>query len=188
MPNYQNGKIYSIRSRSRDDLVYVGSTCCGLSVRFGQHKLVGNKASSKQIVELGDAYIELIENYACGSKEELNRREGQLIRSMVCVNKRIEGRTATEYYHDNREEICERKKQYYTDNKERIAADRKQYYTENKKRMKQYYTDNKEKISLQAKQKIDCECGAIICRKVLRIHKRTKKHIRWQQIYDFIHS
>jgi len=98
MPNYQNGKIYSIRSHSRPDLVYVGSTCRRLSERFSKHKIASNTASSKQIIELGDAYIELIENYACGSKEELNRREGELIRSMDCVNKRIEGRTPTEYY------------------------------------------------------------------------------------------
>ena len=26
MPNYQNGKIYAIRSHSRPDLIYVGSS------------------------------------------------------------------------------------------------------------------------------------------------------------------
>ena len=36
--NYQNGKIYTIRSRSRPDLIYVGSTIQSLSTRFGEHK------------------------------------------------------------------------------------------------------------------------------------------------------
>ena len=162
MPNYQNGKIYCIRSHSRPDLVYVGSTCRRLSERFGKHKLVGNETSSRQIVELGDAYIELIENYACGSKEELNRREGQLIRSMDCVNKNIAGRTAAEYRQEN---------------KERTAKNNKKYRQE-----------NKEKISFNSKQKIDCECGATMRRNDFARHKRTNKHIHWQQIYDFIYS
>ena len=88
MPNYQNGKIYSIRSRSRPDLVYVGSTIQPLSVRLGKHKLPRNKSSSKQIIDIGDAYIELIENCSCNSKEELLKREGEIMRSMDCVNKR----------------------------------------------------------------------------------------------------
>ena len=77
MPNYDNGKIYSIRSYSRPDLVYIGSTTEQLSKRFYQHKKPSNKVkSSKKIIDLGDAYIELIENYSCNSKEELHRREG----------------------------------------------------------------------------------------------------------------
>jgi len=87
MPNYQNGKIYSIRSRSREDLVYVGSTTQPLSVRFGGHKAPSNKSTSKQIIDLGDAYIELIENYSCNNREELLKREGEIMRSMECVNK-----------------------------------------------------------------------------------------------------
>ena len=43
MPNYQNGKVYSIRSHSRPDLVYVGSTTQPLSKRFGGHKELKNK-------------------------------------------------------------------------------------------------------------------------------------------------
>lgn len=85
--NYQNGKIYSIRSRSRPDLVYVGSTTQPLSVRFGGHKKSSNRSTSKQIIDIGDAYIELIENYSCNGKDELCKREGEIMRSMECVNK-----------------------------------------------------------------------------------------------------
>ena len=87
MPNYQNGKIYGIRSVSNPDLLYVGSTTDQLSKRLYQHKNKSNKSTSKQIIDLGDAYIELIENYACNSKEELLKREGEIMRSMECVNK-----------------------------------------------------------------------------------------------------
>lgn len=37
MPNYANGKIYAIRSRSRLDLVYIGSTTQQLSKRYAEH-------------------------------------------------------------------------------------------------------------------------------------------------------
>ena len=69
MRNYQNGKIYTVRSRSRPDLVYVGSTIQPLSVRMGMHRIPSNNLSSKQVVVIGDAYIELIELYPCSSKE-----------------------------------------------------------------------------------------------------------------------
>lgn len=97
MSNYQNGQIYSIRSHIRPDLVYVGATCRRLSERFGKHKVSSNRTTSKQIIDLDDAYIELIENHACDSKEKLNKREGEFIRSMDCVNKVVAGRTVKEY-------------------------------------------------------------------------------------------
>ena len=37
--------------------------------------------------------IELVENYACNSKEELNAREGFYIQNNECVNKLVAGRT-----------------------------------------------------------------------------------------------
>lgn len=150
MPNYQNGKIYSIRSHSRPDLIYVGSTIQPLSVRFGGHKAPRNKASSKQIISIGDAYIELIENYACNSKEELCKREGELIRSMDCVNKVIPGRTNKEWRQDNAEMIKEREKQYYKCNLDTIKENQKQYREDNaetiKDQTKKYYKENREAI------------------------------------------
>ena len=67
-------------------------------------------------------------------------------------------------------------KQHRHENKERIALKEKQYRHE-----------NKERISARHKQKIGCECGATMRRNDFARHRRTKKHIHWQQIYDFIH-
>ena len=156
MRNYQNGKIYAVRSRSRPDLVYVGSTVSPLSERMGRHRGPNNDCTSKQIVDIGDAYIELIELYPCNSKEELNRREGHFQRSMDCVNKVIAGRTIAEYREDNKEAFAARQKQYQEDNKEAISAYKKQYYEDNKEadaaRVKQYREDNKESIAARQKQ------------------------------------
>jgi hypothetical protein len=91
MVNYELGKIYTIRS-SETVGVYVGSTCQPLAVRFGGHKSAyktNNGISSRHIFDYGieNAYIELLENYPCNSKEELHKREGEHIRMMEnCVN------------------------------------------------------------------------------------------------------
>jgi hypothetical protein len=86
MPNYKEGKVYSIRS-PHTDKVYIGSTVASLSKRFSQHKRTTHNCSSKQIIDAGDAYIELIEASPCNSKEELFRREAQIIRQTTnCIN------------------------------------------------------------------------------------------------------
>ena len=199
MVNYQNGKIYSIRSMRRPDLVYVGSTTQSLSRRFSKHKGMSDQCRSKQIIALGDAYIDLIEEYRCDNRDQLLRREGQIMRSLECVNRYIPGRTYAEYYQDNKDKITEQQKQYRQDNKEH----RKQYRQDNKEKIavqkKQYYQNNKEKISeREAKYrqdhkekneaKCECECGVVVSRNALSRHKKSKKHKFWIQIHNFIHS
>jgi hypothetical protein len=149
MTNYQNGKIYSIRSRSCD-LVYVGSTTQRLSKRFGQHKSTSCNCRSRQIIEIGDSYIELLESYPCLNKEELCRREGEVIRTIDCVNRYVAGRTKAEWFQDNAEHVATYKKQYYQDNAEQIATQKKEYYQNNAEQIatqkKEYYKDNAERI------------------------------------------
>ena len=87
MPNYQQGKIYSIRSRSRPELIYIGSTTQPLSKRMVGHRAPSSKCSSKEIVDVGDSYIELIENFPCADKYELCARENRHMRALECVNK-----------------------------------------------------------------------------------------------------
>jgi hypothetical protein len=150
MPNYQNSKIYAIRSILKPDLVYVGATVRSLSERFGAHTRVNNKCTSKQVVEVGDAYIELIELFPCNTKEELCKRENELIRSMDCVNKftYVVGRTMSEYKRDNKVKIDLYNKQHYQDHKQDLSIKKKQYYIENKQavlaQQKQYQQDTKD--------------------------------------------
>lgn len=91
--NYKNSKIYIIRS-NKTDSVYVGSTYNTLECRFSGHKSTHNcskkKVSSSIIFNYGinDAYIELLEEYPCNSRDELLKREGELMRTIKnCVNK-----------------------------------------------------------------------------------------------------
>ena len=154
MKDYTNGKIYAIRSFQTDD-IYIGSTIQPLCVRMAEHRrdykqyLNGKYhfVSSYKIVQNDDAYIELLENYPCSCKDELNKREGELIReNKNCVNKCIAGRTVKQYYEENKE----KRQQYYQENKDKISAYMQQYRQDNKDKIsackKKYYENNKDKL------------------------------------------
>jgi len=203
MPNYQNGKIYSIRSHLTTD-IYIGSTIETLSNRLSQHKKYyenwlnkkTNYTSSFKIIEKDDeCYIELIELYPCNSRIELCRREGEIIRNTICVNKNIAGRTKKQYreehkeilaekekirYNNNKQQINERTKQYYENNKQIIAEKAKQMYENNKEiiveKSKQYNQNNKQSIAEKSKQKYTCECGSTLTKYNKSKHEKTKKH------------
>ena len=85
MPNFQLGKVYSVRSLSRPELIYIGSTTQSLAKRMGQHRKASNKCASREIIAIGDAYIELIENFPCANKEELSARENRHMRALENV-------------------------------------------------------------------------------------------------------
>jgi hypothetical protein len=129
--NYQNGKIYTIRSHQTEKY-YIGSTCRDLSKRLYEHKQ--KSASSKEILKYDDAYIELLELFPCNSKDELNKREGEFIRLHKdnCVNVQIAGRTFKEWCENNKEKRKEQKKQWANNNKEKIKEAIKKYLNKNK--------------------------------------------------------
>jgi hypothetical protein len=128
MPNYQNSKIYVIRSH-KTDLIYIGATTLSLCARLGEHRRMfnylwrGNGINSKnrgccsrEILQFDDAYIELLENYPCNSKEELLKREGEFIRKHKnkCVNVCIPGRNMEQWREDNKDKL-----KAYTENYEK---------------------------------------------------------------------
>ena len=196
MPNYQAGKIYTLRSLSRPDLIYVGSTTQTLAKRLGGHRASfrywkagkGHYRTSHDVLEVGDEYIELVESYPCENKMLLTRREGEVMREMECVNKRIEGRTKKEWREEHKEYLREWQKKNFEDNKEARIKSNRDYYCDNKerisKRKKAYYDKHREWLA----QKIECDCGAVISRNGKAGHVHTKKHQAWQQLYDFITS
>jgi hypothetical protein len=149
--NYKNGKIYKICSPNTDK-IYIGSTIVPLNTRFREHKKKTNKTVSYEIINSGGAYIELIENYPCDNKKELERREGyyQKLNLDFIVNKKIAKRTRNEYRKDNAEKIKEISINYYQKNKNRI-------------------------LERQSKQ-IICECGVTSTITHFKRHCRTKYH------------
>ncbi len=108
---FQKGKIYTIRYRLDNSLIYVGSTTQTLCKRWGDHKSAYTTYQDKydfllyqKIKETSDLqnwYIELYELFPCNSKMELEKREGEIIREIGTLNLRIAGRTKKERYDDN---------------------------------------------------------------------------------------
>ena len=101
---YKNGKIYTIRYKNDDSLIYVGSTVQPLYKRFSLHK------SNSKIQEKENRQL-----YKKMNETDINV---------------ISGRTKQEWKEDNREQLKERKKEYYKDNKVKINEYTKQRVSE----------------------------------------------------------
>ena len=130
---YQNGKIYKIVDNGYNTC-YIGSTIEALSVRMAKHRsgyrnyLNGGKASCKAL-EIFDEHgienckIELIEEYPCENKIQLQKREGFHVQNTHCVTKRVEGQylSQEEYRERHKEEKQQYMTQYREHNKERLS-------------------------------------------------------------------
>ena len=154
MPDYQKTKIYQIWSPNSEK-VYVGATTQTLAQRMGKHRKTTSNLSSKLIIDLGDARIELLKEFPCNNKMESDKKEGEYIRELNCVNKNIAGRTLKEYRFDNKEKRNDEAKVYYINNKVKVDEYKKQYNKNNKElvaKIKQAsYENNKSQILEQAK-------------------------------------
>jgi hypothetical protein len=163
--NYNNSKIYCIRSNLTDK-IYIGSTTQLLSKRLYEHKnhynshYNGGKSlycSSFEILKVGDYYIELLELYPCNSKEELLKREGELIRENIknTVNKIISGRKMKEWREDNKEYRKEYAKEYRGKHKEEINKNIKEYYNTNKEILKEKRKEKNRIIKEKKKKELE---------------------------------
>ena len=175
MPDYKNGKIYKLWSPMGNE-IYIGSTTQPLYRRKNGHKINMNCSSKILFENYDDVRIELIEYFPCNNKQELDKKEGEYIRTFDCVNRYIAGRTAKQYNEDNKEKRKEQRKEYHEDNKEK----RKEYRDNNKEKKKEYdkeYRDNnKDKIKEYNQKKITCECGRTITFLHKLRHERSKVH------------
>ena len=162
---YQQGKIYKIECNITGE-VYYGSTIDTLNRRLTLH-IYDRHCKSKQIIDRGDYEMILIKNYPCNNVYELEEEEAKYIRNNTCINNNIPHRTRKEHYEDNKDKILEKKKQ-----------DRKNNPEKYRQLDKNKYEKNKEKILEKAKEKITCECGAIVVRGYLAQHKKSMKHLK----------
>jgi hypothetical protein len=177
MPNYQDGQIYTIRCRTDNALIYVGSTTMTLSRRMVAHRC-SSKTSNRKIYQSingnwDDWYIELYEVFPCENKQELNKREGEIIREIGTLNSAIPGRTHAEWAKDNpdklklanqichqnhREERLEVSRQYNINNNEARKEYKKKYREEHKQEISAkriaYYNEvqSKDKEAINKKQ------------------------------------
>jgi len=194
MSKYIQGKIYKLTS-SQTDKVYIGSTIKSLDDRFSKHKChykrwlksQMNKITSYDLLQYEDVKIELIKEFPCETRTELEKEEGKLILENYCVNKHVAGRTRKEtnkiYRHKNKERINETARIHWNKNKENIKERKKEYVEANKEkikeRQKKYVEANKEKINERIKEKFKCECGGNYIYINKSRHFKTKKHLKF---------
>lgn len=120
------GKIYIIRNKIDENLLYIGSTFADLNYRFNRHKFQTTTRLHRYITETNDDWdnwdIELYQEFECDNKEQLQKKEGDIIRLFLndnplgTLNKGIAGRTKKEYIQDNKEKIRDIRKRYYHNN------------------------------------------------------------------------
>lgn len=152
--NYRNGKIYRLVCA---DLVYYGSTYKNIKHRLLIHKAHAkdkysktHRYSSRQLFELSEQIgepvkVELVENYPCSSRKELEQREGWYIRTYKCVNKNCTGRTP--------EEKRRRRHIRYMQNAEKYRALARERYHKNPEKSREYYLRNRERILARSAEK-----------------------------------
>tara|TARA_R110000823_G_scaffold87003_1_gene194252 strand:+ start:71 stop:478 length:408 start_codon:yes stop_codon:yes gene_type:complete len=120
MPDYQNSKIYKIYSVSNEELVYFGSTTQRLSQRKAEHIKDSKKehynGSSKIIINNGNWKMELIQDYPCLNRLELETLEGEYIKNNKCINLMIPARTKKQYRDANIDKIRENQKKWRVNN------------------------------------------------------------------------
>ena len=175
---YENGRIYTVRCRYDDTLIYVGSTIeIYLSRRMAKHRC--NPLACLNECVNGDWdnwYIELYENYPCKSKQELEKREGEIIRLIGTLNRRIEGRTQKEYVEVNRDKILKYKKEYYKDNRDTLLNYQKECYKDNR-------DTRLEKNKVRNAKKETCEnCGFIGLKRHIKRHQQSPKCLNYNVV------
>jgi len=96
-----------------------------------------------------------------------------------------------EYYQNNKEQVTQKKKEWHEQNKCKMSEYKKKWYEQNKDRLTEYkhnwYEKNKDRTSIIQKQKyennkeiinqkVECECGKIVCKTYLLRHKQSNHH------------
>ena len=165
--SFENAKIYKLICLTTGK-IYIGSTTQSFRRRLNQHKTTAKTktqtCSSKQIIANNNYVILLVKAIKnCDTKIQMLCWERYYIEKYVCINERIPTRTDAEYRQDNRDKINEKNAIIYQNNKDKIRA-----------KMAIYRQNNKDKI----KEKITCECGSVINRLSLPVHRKTLKHTR----------
>jgi hypothetical protein len=179
--------IYKITSPHTDKM-YIGSTRRDLHTRFLQHKRDGNHTRSREIICLGDAVIECLEEVDITLVKERERFHIELQREK-CVNYQIPLRTQKDWRDENKDYLYQYHHNLYVDNKTEINARNKKNYYENRDRYleRQRAKWNEVKESMNEKKRlqyqnikvIECECGSKCKKKNYKTHLKSNKHQKY---------
>jgi len=164
---YLNGVIY--RLQCNDSYYYIGSTINNLNARISCHKFHSKQFPEKKLykhinnIGWDNVEIELVEEFSCSSKKELNKREDYYIQAaknmndVFCLNlnrayvtKEEKKENMKKYAEENKTQINEYNISYREKNAHKIkdykdfynivCADKKSEYN------KKYAEENEEKV------------------------------------------
>ena len=148
------------------DLCYVGSTA-DINKRRNVHKSDCNNENSK-------AYNSKI-------YKTIRENGGWTNFKMVQIGKRenLTLREAEQIEEDYRRELKANmnSQRCFLTEQQKIEYS-KNHYDKNVDYYKNYYVENKNKIIKKALEKVNCECGLLVCNGSLIRHKKTQKHIK----------
>jgi hypothetical protein len=165
MPSYEDCVIYTIRTGEH---LYVGSTCNFTQRKYQHRNCIHNENSSHYPAKL---YKTIRENdggwdmqphklFPCKNKMEMRIEEERFrvelnadLNMLSCYG--LKKNYHFEYRQKNKELIIERNKKYMANNKELIIE--------------------------KGKEKVTCECGCEICKRQLKRHQKTKKHLEMME-------
>ena len=168
--NYQNTIIYKIVCKDLNikDL-YIGHT-----TNFKERKRCHKKRCNYHCKKYSNLYVYKfirdnggwdnwdmieVEKYSCLNVYEALKRERYWYEELQGnLNIQIPSRTPEEY-----------SKKYKEEHKEEIKQKNKEY-------IRKYREEYKEQIAEKRNEKIECDCGSIVCKGDLSRHKKTKKH------------
>ena len=189
--------IYKITSPNTDK-IYIGCTTKTLIERLNMHKYNKDRhnTTSKEILDAGDATIELIEKLECNDKKELYQKEREYISSNkdICVNQRAiykdEKEQGAQWREKNREKIraydAELRKKKRELNppaprltEEQIKQNKKEYQAKHKEEKKEYDKKRREELKDKLNEKIECECGGCYVAHHKSTHYKTLKHMNY---------
>jgi alanyl-tRNA synthetase len=181
MVNYEKGKIYMVWFEGEDKRYY-GSTTTTLTKRLNQHKThYKNNISKCSLFSLFEKYgvensrIELVEDFPCNNRKELEAREGYHIRNNTHINQQITGRTKKEYYQDNKDKNKDKKKEsdrlYYQKNKDKCVE--RSFLRYNQKREEISEQSKDRYIKKRGDTKVECDiCKFLLYPTSLTRHKK----------------
>ena len=171
MPDYSLGKIYTIRCKNDQTLVYVGSTVEKLCNRFSKHKFQSmvnpNTKFYTTVKDWNDWYIELYEDCPCERKEQLLKREGEIAREIGNLNMQTVGIYSNMH-----------KKEYMQKYREKHADEIKEYKKYNYESKKNEILQNQKEKYEKNKEMFLCSCGCSVSKHNLTRHEKSVKHLK----------
>ena len=142
MVNYENAKIYKLVCDDKE-LIYYGSTAQkNLNARFKNHRCTP-PLSCKQMFDVGNVKIVLVEECPCSSRAEMLIRERYYIENNVCLNLRTPIITKKEYDERHNSRKCSNVKPLTDKQIAKKESDRLRYQA-NKEKIKERVSDNYE--------------------------------------------